>query len=47
MTKNISFANGTNLTLPFWDGYTIVDRFLLGQGFNGSDGLDIVSEKHN
>ena len=45
--KILSFANNSDISVPRWDGYLIVERFLAGQSFNSTDGFYTIDDRHD
>lgn len=45
--KSIYFKNNTDIDVPFFDGLTIVERYLAGEAFVPTDEADVIDPKHN
>lgn len=45
--KILNFSNNSDISVPRWDGYLIVERFLAGQSFNSTDGFYTIDDRHD
>lgn len=45
--KTIYYSNNTDVPVPYFDGMTMIERYILGEGFLPSDKVTLIDKRHN